>query len=440
VALLVVAGLVTAACGSSGNSGAGGGNGSGAKSGPMYVLNVADFSGALSYLGAFSQPSLQTACNQINKAGGVLGHQCVVKDVDDHGDPADGAVALRQALAATPNVMAVSGLVTQTASAEVPIAIGAHLVTFTLSGASTFLSPAKAFGSSSSYLYMTDPADETLGFGLALAAKQLGLKHPAVVMTASPDATPAFDGVLRAATAAGIKPAITLQIAPSQSSYGSEAERVAASHPDGVIFEIAPTDAGVFLGNLASVMGGIKIPLVSDDTELNSGFTKSVNATVGLSAVSSHLHIVGYTNPASSPGAAPLVKAYPSFKSQIPFTPAQQLPLYDEVILTALAMLKSHSTNPSVYGPDIAALAAKSNDTRTRVYTYAEGKAALAQGKQIAYYGGSGALSWNSQHVRVTGFDVGNFVPVGKNGSGGANTTTQSVIPVSQVFATLNGK
>ena len=232
---------------------------------------------------------------------------------------------------------------------------------------------------------MTDPADETLGFGLALAAKHLGLTRPAVVMTDSPDSTPAYDGVLKAAPSAGITPAIELQIAPGQTSYGTEAERVAAAHPDGLDSEIAPTDAGVFLGNLASVMGGIKFPMVSDDNELNSGFTKSVKSTVGLTKISPLLHIVGYSNPASSPGAQPLIKAYPSFKSQIPLTPAEQFPLYDEIIshCSRHPRGKVHQSHSLCR---LSPIAAQPGDSRVRVDTYAQGKAALAKGEHIAYY------------------------------------------------------
>jgi branched-chain amino acid transport system substrate-binding protein len=427
-ALFGVVALV-ASCSSGGGSKTGGAN----AGSPITVINVADFSGPQAFSGKFSEPSLRVACDEINKAGGVLGHSCKVQDVDDHSDPADGALALRQALAANHSVVAVAGLVTQTANAEVPLVVGSKIVAFALSGDGTFLHPTTAFGANAKYLYMIDPADEELGYGLAFAAKKLGLAKPAVVFTDTPDSKPVLDGVTKAAAIVGLTPSIVLPVAGGQSSYGTEVQRVVGSHPDGLIFELTPSDAGTFLGNLATAMGTINIPMITDENSLTKDFTDAVDASVGSAKIQPQMHVVGYPpSPENTPGLVPLATAYPTFDTRIPFTSGQQGPVYDAIILTALAMLDSKSIKPEVFGPHIADLTTKQNDDRVRVDTYAQGKDAIAAGKKIAYFGAYGPLGWTKDHVRVSGFVIGKWTPAKEGGATsvpeGTSISAQEVI------------
>jgi hypothetical protein len=244
--------------------------------------------------------------------------------------------------------------------------------------------------------------------------------------------------VTNASKGLGLKPSIILPIAAGDSSYGTEVQRVIASHPDGLIFEIdSPSDAGTFLSNLATATGGsVKIPLLTDETSLDNAWVSAIQGSVGVNNIKAELHVVGALPSPASPGLAPLANGYPKFKSAIPFTSGQQAPIYDDVILTALAMLKAHSTEPSVFTPLIAKLAAKPNDKRIRVYTYAKGKADLAKGEDIAYWGAHGPMGWTSRHVRVSGFYVGHWVP--GQGGGASTTTIGSPISSSQIAAALH--
>ncbi len=64
---------------------------------------------------------------------------------------------------------------------------------------------------------------------------------------------------------------------------------------------------------------------------------------------------------------------------------------YDGVIVQALAMDAAHSTSPQTYNKFINAVTAKGAG-KTVVYTYAQGKAALAKGKHIQYIGVTGPV------------------------------------------------
>jgi branched-chain amino acid transport system substrate-binding protein len=414
--------LITLALAAAGCSSAAGPSGARAAQGSVKFVLTADFSGPESFAGKVEAPIFQLACAQINRAGGVLGNRCAVVNVDDKSDPADGAVALRQALATNANVVAVSGLSTTCAGSEIPIVIGAHIVALATSGATAYLHPATAFGSSSRYVYMMLQADEMLGYAFTFGARALHMSHPAVVVTDTPDTASTLAGVTSADAAIGIRPSIVIKIAPGQASYGTEVQRIVASHPDGLILNLTdPQSAGTFLSNLVTAMGVIRLPMLSDQTFLQSDFYSAIKADIPAATLRQHLHIVT-TAPAdsSNPGLAPLATTWPTLNlGQLDTT--FTAPLYDGVILTALAIQAAHSLDPSVFAPYIARIAASSSglNGRVRVDTYAQGIRLLKLGKKIAYWGAYGPLNWTSQHVRAPDFNVSSWT-LGSSGPSAA--------------------
>ena len=84
---------------------------------------------------------------------------------------------------------------------------------------------------------------------------------------------------------------------------------------------------------------------------------------------------------------------------------------YDAMNISALAMLEAKSTTPSVWIDKIASLTA--NTSLPRVYSFAQGKAAIQAGKSVYYFGATGQITFNKYHN-----SSGNFAATAFNADG----------------------
>ena len=109
-----------------------------ASSSTITIATVAPFTGVDAVLG----PKYATAClaavQEINKVGGVSGHQVKCKTVDTRGDPADAVPAVRQMYATTSNLALVIGCTSDEASTVVPVLGANSTVSFCMTGESEF--------------------------------------------------------------------------------------------------------------------------------------------------------------------------------------------------------------------------------------------------------------------------------------------------------------
>jgi ABC-type branched-subunit amino acid transport system substrate-binding protein len=124
--------VLTAACG--GTTSTGGGLGSG----DLLVGVLAPFSGVDANLGPAYYAACLAAAPSINNNGGVGGRQVKCQQFDTRGEPADGAPAANQMIAANPNLMAVIGCTSDEASAVAPIVDQHHIPMFCMTGQSEF--------------------------------------------------------------------------------------------------------------------------------------------------------------------------------------------------------------------------------------------------------------------------------------------------------------
>jgi len=87
-------------------------------------------------------------------------------------------------------------------------------------------------------------------------------------------------------------------------------------------------------------------------------------------------------------------------------------------------MLEAKSTTPSVWIDKIASIT--SDTSLTRVYTFAQGKKAIAAGKSVYYYGATGQITFNKYHN-----SSGNFAATAFNSDGSFHTL--GTLPASQL-------
>jgi branched-chain amino acid transport system substrate-binding protein len=109
-----------------------------------------------------------TAVSEVNAAGGVLGNKVACKGVDTRGDPADAVTAAANMLATTPHLLGVLGPSSDEASSTVPMIDAAKIPMFADTGEAAFDKTTQQ------YFWRMTPADDVLGYAMALYAKKKG--------------------------------------------------------------------------------------------------------------------------------------------------------------------------------------------------------------------------------------------------------------------------
>ncbi len=393
-AALATAGL--AACSSSSTSSSGTTSGSGSHSG-LVVADLAPFSGPDAALGPTYLVSCDGATAAIDNAGGVLGHKLSCKGVDTRGDPADAVPATRQMFATTPNLALVIGVTSDEAASVVPVINTDKMVAFGMTGQSEFSS------THFQYFYRLVPPDLAESYAMVVIAQQLGYKRIAL----------AFGNDIGSQTF--IKPAITSigkagqtlvaneTLDLSANTFRTEADKIVAAHPDVIFTEALGPAEATFLSEVKQLNGGKMIPVIGTSATISPDWYKSVAAAVGASTLASSFHADNLVTETTGPAYAPFQQAIMSEKGKVGstgnfdtyLTAPGAVHLYDGINLAALAMVEAKSTSPSVYAPFIAKIGDGSAGAVV-VYSYAQGIAALKQGKAIRYEGPGGPTNFDS--------------------------------------------
>ena len=415
-AALATAGL--AACSSSSTSSSGTTSGSGSHSG-LVVADLAPFSGPDAALGPTYLVSCDGATAAINNAGGVLGHKLSCKGVDTRGDPADAVPATRQMFATTPNLALVIGVTSDEAASVVPVINTDKMVAFGMTGQSEFSS------THFQYFYRLVPPDLAESYAMVVIAQQLGYKRIAL----------AFGNDIGSQTF--IKPAITSigkagqtlvaneTLDLSANTFRTEADKIVAAHPDVIFTEALGPAEATFLSEVKQLNGGKMIPVIGTSATISPDWYKSVAAAIGASTLASSFHADNLVTETTGPAYAPFQQAIMSEKGKVGstgnfdtyLTAPGAVHLYDGINLAALAMVEAKSTSPSVYAPFIAKIGDGSAGAVV-VYSFAQGIAALKQGKAIRYEGPGGPTNFDSFNDSTGIFQVDTY-----SGSGAVKVT-----------------
>jgi ABC-type branched-subunit amino acid transport system substrate-binding protein len=405
--------VVVAACGSSASSNSAGGSG-GQAGGNVTIGSFSTYTGPNAALGPEQIAGCYTAAVLINQAGGVLGHKAVCQAIDDRGDPADGVAAATKALATTSNFAGTLGPGGQ-ATAVAPVFEKATITMFADSGDSAFNH------TTDTYFWRITPPDSAAGYALALWARHLGYTRAAAIFGETTTAQTSVPTLLRGFKKLGGTMVLTELLVPGAPSYQSVAARVAAAHPQVIFTEADPQTDATFFKELTQLNNGKVIPIVGTQPTYTPQWQSAVGKAIGNASLAAN-----YV--ALQPYAPPQGQAYPVFKSALlsdgkqiqnpsqwaidPYTMTD----YDGAIIMALAMLKAHSIVPAVYNAAIQDVT-QPGPGKVLVYSFAEGKAALAKGESIRYIGAGGAVDFNQWHNNSQPFSA-----VGYTTSGAART------------------
>jgi neutral amino acid transport system substrate-binding protein len=421
----ILAVLMLAACGGSSTT-----SGGGLGSGDLLVGVMAPFTGVDAGLGPAYYAACLAAAPSINNNGGVGGRQVKCQQFDTRGEPADALPAANAMIAGNTNLMAVIGCTSDEASAVAPVINRAKIPMFCMTGQTEFNKPSPALP----YFHRLVPADIYDAYAMVGYALY-GPGHPAYKKAAlvfgNDIGSQAFvQPATNAFTKLGGTIAINQPITLGASSYRTEVQAMLNTHPD-VIFTEALGSAGTYLGEVKTLNGGQMIPFIGTSATIDPVWFKQVSDAIGVDNVVKYYGGVdlGYTfsGPAYTEFITNLNAAASTFADAPKYNQrGSTLHLYDGIIMTALAMVATNSSDPTVYNPKIKDIA-NGVSGATVVTTYKDGVAALKAGKTIRFVGAGGANTFDQYNNSQSGYILVNYDAQGHEIKVGELTPQQTV-------------
>ena len=391
LALAAAAATALAACGGSTT-----GASKNTQKGPVSIGVVAPFTGPAAEFGKLLSAPCYAATIEINKAGGVLGHQLNCVPVDDTGDPADAVPNVTKAIATTSNLDMAVGLESNTAATTVPLVSNAKIPFFTTNGLVSFNQTRLP------YYWRATAADNANGVAFAIWAIQKGYHRAAIVFENNIGSEGNLPGVEAAYPKLGGTITINVTIPADAVSYSSVVERVLASNPDVLIFSADPQTSATFLSEYKQLNSGTLPPMVTATDSLTPDFFHAVSKAVGSDYLTHDVYLIGsYFSDTTDAFrvykegifAAPQNAAF----ANVIITVGPPASAYDGINIMALAMLMAGTTIGPEYNSFIPQVVSRKAGAVV-VHSYAEGKKALAQGKKIQYVGVVGEITFNQFH------------------------------------------
>jgi branched-chain amino acid transport system substrate-binding protein len=375
---------------------------------PLAFATVQPYTGPNASFGPELGAGCYPAARVIAAAGGVLGHKTVTcSAVDSRGDPVDAVPAVQKMLATVANLKGVLGPASNEALATLPLLNSAHIPMVCDSGQPVLDT------NTLPYYWRITPSDDYWGYAMAIYSHDQGYKRVALVFgndISSQGLVPTADaGVKKLGDQVVIKQELTLD----QSSYRSEVEQLIAASPDVIFGQLDPQTASTYLAELKQLHGGIP-PLILYSAQYTP-WLQAVSAVVGTATLAQSYHVLIGSTVTSGSAFDDYNTNLLASSADVP-NPAQwsndiySQSGFDSVVMMALAMLAAGTTDNKVWNSYLPKVTT-AGPNATIVHTFAEGKAALAAGKTIAYEGAIGSIQFDRFHNSGGGFEVLGYAP-----------------------------
>jgi ABC-type branched-subunit amino acid transport system substrate-binding protein len=420
VTLASLIALAAAGCGSS-SSGGGGGGGGGASSASapsgakLTIADVAPFTGPDAALGPTYLVSCDAATNAINAAGGALGHKFSCKAVDTRGDPADAVPAVRQMYASTSNLGLIIGCTSDEAASVVPVFTAKKTVSFCMTGQSEF--DHVKFP----YFYRLVPPDLSESYAMIWIANNMRhYKRIALAFGNDIGSQTFIQPAIAAIKKAGQTLVANETLDLNATTFRTEAAKIVSAKPDVILTEALGPPEAAFLSEVKQLNGGKLPPVIGTSATISPDWYKSVAAAVGAGDLAPHFWADNLVTETSGPAYDAFSTAMFAEKGKVGstgnfstyLTAPGAVHLYDGINLAALAMIQCKSTTPDVFKTCIEKIG-DGVPGATTVYSFAQGAAALKQGKPIRYVGPGGPTSFDAFHDSTGIFQVDTYTPQG---------------------------
>lgn len=398
----------------------------GASSSTLTIATVAPFTGVDAVLG----PKYATAClaatQEINKVGGILGHQVNCKTVDTRGDPADAVPAVRQMYATTKNLAFVIGCTSDEASTVVPIFGQNKTVSMCMTGESEF--DAVKFP----YFFRLVPPDAADAVAMVAIAQNKGFKKIALAFGNDAGSQTFVAPAQTAIKKAGMTVVANETLDISATSFQTEAQSIVSAHPDAILMEALGAAGVALLTEIYQLNGNKMIPVIGTSAMIDPTFFSGVIGAIPVNTFIANFDADNQVSSVATP-------AYPLFKKLVLAQSGKvkgvgnfstllaangTVHLYDAINLASLAMVMSKSTKGSVYKKDILKIA-DGVPGATVVTSYAAGVAALKAGKKIHYQGVGGYYLFDAYQTSYGAFEDQQYTASGSTKSVRVLTSTQ---------------
>jgi branched-chain amino acid transport system substrate-binding protein len=355
--------------------------------------------GAGSTFGTGMLKSILAAVDAVNAAGGAGGRKLEVVSEDTQTSPQAGVLAAKKLLEVN-KVQAILGTWSSGVSlAVIPLTNDANVILMHDSGAPALsVPPANAKGLG----FRFQATNDRFGRAFAEVCVKEGFKRPATMAFNNASGIGNADGFKKAWEAKGGKVVASVVYEPSQTSYRSELQKVLDAKPDVIV-------TGSYLADTTILMrewyqSGEATKWILPGWAGNPDLVKAVGAEVleGVISVDSISNV-------NAPSFKLYDEAYRKAMGQPGSSNVYAAMTWDMVIVLALAIEAAGKVDTDSVKAMIRTVA---NPPGQKVYGYAEGKAALKQGK-INYEGASSVLDFDEYGDVTPEFGV-SFIEKGK--------------------------
>src|SRR6266581_6404341 len=253
-AAIAVSALV-AGCASGGGSAS---NASGSASGGTFPITAGvlhAFTGQNAFFGLNAQNACKAAAQQINAAGGIMGHPLSCADFDTKGDPADAVPVTNRMLVSSSHLVMVVGPDGSDIPSVLPLLEQAKVPEMNTVG-----DPRYDTQTSPDFWRLT-PSDSTQAPVLDCYADHRGFNKIVEIYTSDLSAQTTTGPFRTTFSRLGGTIVKKLTIAPDQASYQTEVSQALAAHPQALVGEMDARTAATFLSELKQQNGSV-IPFV----------------------------------------------------------------------------------------------------------------------------------------------------------------------------------
>jgi len=339
--------------------------------------------GAGSPYGSGMAEMIFAAVDEVNAAGGAAGRRLQVFADDTQTNPQSAVLAAKKLIEVN-KVNAILGTWSSGVSlAVIPLVNDANILLMHTSGAPALSTPpanAKGYG------YRFQATNDRFGRAFAEIAVKEGYKRPVTMAFNNASGIGNTQGFKKAWEAKGNKVLAEVVYEPNQPSYRAELQKVLAARPDVIVMGSFLPDTTIILRE--AFQSGANVKWIIPGWAANPQLIRALGneATEGVISVDSVAN-------EQSASFARYDAAYRKGQSQPGASNVYAAMTYDMVITLALAI---EAAGPGAGTAQInAKIREVANPAGDKVFSFAEGKTALAAGKKINYEGASSVLDFD---------------------------------------------
>ncbi len=364
---------------------------------PIRVGLLLPFTGQYAWVGENVQPVARMVAKGVNESGGIGGREITFVQGDTEG-VVDAGTTAAQKLVNVDAVTAIVGPTSLSFSGAKQVILGADVPMVTPTAGTTELDRA-----CTDVCFRTVPSDSLGGRALARAATDadyLGggeaVERPVLMVGNAPALISFREPIALAFEDFGAPLAETITYTPGKPSYRSEVQSALAADPDAIVLVGTPEDSARIMTNAFQSGYQGRWFVTQDQT------TADYIALAGAELVEGVYGLEETASEAAASRNAAFREAYRDFAGES--VKIFGTNTYDAMNVLALAMLRAHLRDGAVSRESVAAnirAVANPGADKVAVTTYAEGKAALSDGKEIDYRGLVGPVDFDD-HGNIT--------------------------------------